>query len=404
MEKGMGKGTKSATKSAKKTATKTATKTTKLAVFIPREVVEGETRGAGTPETIKTLIQHGLAVYVETSAGLGASISDQDYMQAGAVIGKDANALYASADIILAANPPTLSQLSSVKAGASWISLGDVHALSPDILSTFLDKKITFFSMHGIPRISKAQSMDALTSQANISGYKAVILAAQELGKVFPLMMTAAGTLHPAKVVVLGAGVAGLQAIATAKRLGAVVEASDVRPTVKEQVESLGAKFIEVPFDKDAEAQGGYAKGASPAFLKRQAEEVGKRIAQADIVICTALVPGKKAPTLVTEAMVQSMRPGSVIVDMAAIQGGNCALTAPGKSIVVHGVKILGVNNIPATVPVHATQVYARNVLAFLLHLLRAGLHAGALKIDLKDEIIAGSLVTHNGKFLRGEQ
>jgi len=400
----MGKGTKSATKSAKKTATKTATKTTKLAVFIPREVVEGETRGAGTPETIKTLIQHGLAVYVETSAGLGASISDQDYMQAGAVIGKDANALYASADIILAANPPTLSQLSSVKAGASWISLGDVHALSPDILSTFLDKKITFFSMHGIPRISKAQSMDALTSQANISGYKAVILAAQELGKVFPLMMTAAGTLHPAKVVVLGAGVAGLQAIATAKRLGAVVEASDVRPTVKEQVESLGAKFIEVPFDKDAEAQGGYAKGASPAFLKRQAEEVGKRIAQADIVICTALVPGKKAPTLVTEAMVQSMRPGSVIVDMAAIQGGNCALTAPGKSIVVHGVKILGVNNIPATVPVHATQVYARNVLAFLLHLLRAGLHAGALKIDLKDEIIAGSLVTHNGKFLRGEQ
>ena len=398
MAKGIGKETKSAIKSAKKTK-KTATKTTKLAVFIPCEVVDGETRVAGTPETIKNLVQHGLAVYIESGAGECASISDQAYIQAGAVISKDTHALYASVDIILAVNPPTLSQLSSVKSGASWISLGDVHAYSSDLLSTLLEKKITFFSMHGIPRISKAQSMDALTSQANIAGYKAVILAAQELGKIFPLMMTAAGTLHPAKVVVLGAGVAGLQAIATAKRLGAVVEASDVRPSVKEQVESLGAKFIEVPFDKDAEAQGGYAKGASPEFLKRQAEEVSKRVAQADVVICTALVPGKKAPTLVTEAMVQSMRSGSVIVDMAAAQGGNCALTAPGKTVVVHGVKIIGVNNIPATVPVHATQVYACNVLAFLLHLV----HAGVLKVDLTDEITAGSLVTHNGKLVRGE-
>src|SRR3989344_5187547 len=261
MGKGIGKGTKSSTNSTKKTA-----KTTKLAVFIPREVVDGETRGAGTPETIKVMLQHSLKVYVESGAGEGASISDQDYMQAGAVIGKDTHALYASVDIILSVNPPTDHQLSQVKENACWISFMDISTISQEIIKTLVDKKITFFSMHGIPRISKAQNMDALTSQANIAGYKAVIMAAYELGKIFPLMMTAAGTLHPAKVVVLGAGVAGLQAIATAKRLGAVVEASDVRPSVKEQVESLGAKFIEVPFDKDAEAQGGYAKGASPEF------------------------------------------------------------------------------------------------------------------------------------------
>lgn len=387
-------------KSTAKQGTKGAQKSKKLAVFIPKETTEGETRVAATPETVKAMVQQGLVVYVETGAGVSSSLADQEYMQAGAVLGKDAHALYASVDVILSVNPPTESQLSQVKESVCWISFLDIASdTAKNITQTLVDKKITFFSMHLIPRISRAQKMDALTSQTNIAGYKAVIMAAQELGKIFPLMMTAAGTLHPAKVVVLGAGVAGLQAIATAKRLGAVVEASDVRPSVKEQVESLGAKFIEVPFDKDAEDKGGYAKGASPEFLKRQTEEVAKRVAQADVVICTALVPGKKAPTLVTEEMVKSMRSGSVIVDMAAVQGGNCALTAPGKTVVAHGIKIMGINNIPATVPVHATQVYARNVLALLSTII----HSGMLKIDLKDEIIAGSLVAHNGKMLRGE-
>ncbi|MBI2129343.1 NAD(P) transhydrogenase subunit alpha, partial [Candidatus Woesearchaeota archaeon] len=265
-----------------------------------------------------------------------------------------------------------------------------------EIIKTMADKKITCFSMNLIPRISRAQKMDALTSQSNIAGYKAVIMAANELGKIFPLMMTAAGTLHPAKVVVLGAGVAGLQAIATAKRLGALVEASDVRPSVKEQVESLGAKFIEVPFDKDAEDKGGYAKAASPEFLKRQAEEVSKRVANADAVICTALVPGKKAPILVTEEMVKSMRSGSVIVDMAAVQGGNCALTEPGEIAVKHGVKIIGVKNIPATVPVHSTQMYAKNILNLLLTII----NESKIHIDLTDEIVSSSLIIHQGEIV----
>ncbi len=360
-----------------------------IIAFIPKEETPGETRVSATPETIKALISHGLSVEVAAGAGEDSFISDEEYAKAGAhvVTGGTSSA----ADIVLCVQIPSPGHLQGLKENACIISFMDVPA--QDTLQLFIDKKISFFSMNLIPRISRAQKMDALTSQASIAGYKAVLLAANELGKIFPLMMTAAGTLHPTKVVVLGAGVAGLQAIATAKRLGALVEASDVRPAVKEQVESLGAKFIEVPFDKDAEDKGGYAIGASPEFLKRQAHEVSKRISQADVVICTALVAGKKAPTLVTEEMVTSMRRGSVIVDMAAVQGGNCSLTIPGETVVKHGVKIIGVKNIPATVSYHASQMYAKNVLALVMSIIKHG----KIDIDTADEVVAGSMVTHAG-------
>lgn len=356
-----------------------------VTVFIPKELAE--TRVSATPETVKNMIHHGMRVQVEAGAGEQSYFVDEEYVKAGATISTpDA---IVSADIVLGVQLPK-----QAKENACVISFMDVP--QKDILQTFLDKKITFFSMNLIPRISRAQKMDALTSQANIAGFKAVILAANELGKIFPLMMTAAGTIHPARVVVLGAGVAGLQAIATAKRLGALVEASDVRPAVKEQVESLGAKFIEVPFDKDAEDKGGYAKGASAEFLKRQAQEVSKRVAQADVVICTALVQGKKAPILVSQEMVQTMRPGSVIVDMAAIQGGNCELTVPGKTVDKFGVKIIGVKNIPGTVSNHASQMYAKNVLNLLLSICKQGI----IHVDTADEVIVGSLVTYEGKIM----
>jgi len=371
------------------------TEEAKLTVFIPKELEEGETRVAATPETVKTMLQHHIEVHLEAGSGENSYYPDEEYKNAGAIISHDANKLYSIADIILSINPPTHHQIPHLKQKSCWISFVDASS-SFEIIPKLIEKNITCFSMNLIPRISRAQKMDALTSQANIGGYKAVIMAANEIGKIFPLMMTAAGTMHPAKVVILGAGVAGLQAIATAKRLGAIVEASDVRPSVKEQVESLGGKFIEVPFDKDAEDKGGYAKQASPEFLKRQAEEVSKRVNQADAVICTALVPGKKAPILVTEAMVKSMRPGSVIVDMAAVQGGNCELTEPGETTLKHGVTIIGVKNIPATVQVHATQMYSKNILALLLNIVREG----KLHIHLDDEIIAGSLVTHEGKII----
>lgn len=374
------------------------TKEARLTVFIPTEKDDCEARVSATPETVKAMINSGVDAIVESGCGEKSYISDEDYKNAGAIVSSDAQKDLSSADIILAVNPPTNEQISLLKEKSVFISFMDIFS-SIDTIKKLEEKNITFFSMNMIPRISRAQKMDALSSQTNIAGYKAVILAANELGKIFPLMMTAAGTLHPAKVVVLGVGVAGLSAIATAKRLGAVVEASDVRPSVKDQVLSLGAKFIEVPFDKDSEDKGGYAKGASEKFLKRQAEEVSKRISQADIVICTALVPGKKAPTLVTEAMVKTMKSGSVIVDMAAVQGGNCELTEPGKIAIKYNVKIVGLTNIAATVPMHSSQMYSKNILA----LLQSIIVSGKLKIDLKDEIISGSIVTHEGK-IRNEK
>lgn len=362
----------------------------KTTIGVVKEVLGGETRCAATPKTVSELIHLGFSVIVEEHAGDGAGIIDAEFGKAGATHG-DQKKTY-SADIVIGVNSPTVHQVEHLKEGALWISLIDIFS-GAAALKKARDKNVSVLGLNFIPRISRAQKMDVLTSQSNIAGYKAVVMAANLLGKIFPLMMTAAGTMQPAKVVVLGAGVAGLQAIATAKRLGAVVEASDVRPAVKEQVESLGAKFIEVPFDKEAEDKGGYAKGASPEFLKRQAAEVSKRIAQADVVICTALVPGKKAPILVTAEMVHAMHPGAVIVDMAAAQGGNCALTRPGMTTETKGVSIIGVENIPATVPAHATDMFAKNVAALLSIMVRENEFA----LDFSDEIIKASVIIHEG-------
>ncbi len=360
-----------------------------LQVFIPKET--DDTRVAANLSTVKSIIKLGLQVAVESKAGEKSFISDREYEDAGAVLGSAE--LFGSADIILAVNPPNSDQIEKLKENSVWISML-VPPSNLEVIKKLQEKKITCFSMNLIPRISRAQRLDALSSQTNLAGYKAVIMAANSLGKIFPLMMTAAGTIKPAKVVILGAGVAGLSAVATAKRLGAQVEVSDVRPAVKEQVESLGAKFIEVPFDKDTEDKSGYAKQVSKEFLKRQAKEVAERIKTADIVITTALVPGKKAPILITEEMAASMKSGSVIVDLAASQGGNCALSEPGKTIVKNGITIIGEENVPATIPVHATGMYAKNILYFLSGIIKEG----KLEINKEDEIYRDSLITSNGK------
>ena len=506
----------------------------KLTVFVPRERLEGETRVAATPATVKNMVAAGLRVLVETGAGAGSMITDKDFEKAGAEVvsgsaseaedetaggaaaedeaaggvaaeskagaaekkaetaaktggsGEKSGATkaaakgYAAADIVLAVNPPSVrSEMGKcsageteaeagkqtadrLKKGAIWISFWETKADGKDILRQAQDDKrqaqddkrqaqddkvlkkmtargVKVFSMNLMPRISRAQKMDALSSQSNLAGYKAVVMAAEQLPKIFPLLMTAAGTINPAKVVVLGVGVAGLQAIATAKRLGAQVEASDIRPACKEQVESLGAKFIEVPVKavkedaedaEETEDSKGYAKEVSKEFLRRQAEEVSKRVAQADIVITTALVPGKKPPVLVTEEMVKSMPEGGVIVDMAAQGGskstdgqpegaaeadendkkivaepdgeqaaegcGNCELTEPGKTVVRHGVKIIGHMNLPALVPVHASQVYAKNVLNFLMEMMKDG----KLVVDEEDEVVGETMIkTRNYRF-----
>jgi NAD(P) transhydrogenase subunit alpha len=360
-----------------------------LKIFVPKEIRPGETRVAAIPDTIKKYLKAGFSVKVETQAGERSGILDKDYTQAGAEIVSEASQGYSQADIVLKVMAPSPEEISEIPEKATLISFLLPH-LEMEKIRALQQRQIQCFSMNLIPRTTLAQKMDALSSQSNIAGYKSVLLAADTLGKLFPLLMTAAGTINPAKVVVMGAGVAGLQAIATAKRLGAVVEASDVRPAAKEQVESLGAKFIEVPFDKDVQDQNGYAKEASPEFLKRQAEEVAKRVSLADIVITTALIPGKKAPLLITEDMVRSMKPGSVIVDMAAEQGGNCALCEPNQRVVRHGVTIIGETNLPALVPVHASEMYAKNVQHFLLNMVTK---EGEFSPQLSDEIVAKSLI-----------
>lgn len=369
----------------------------KLNVFIIKEITQGETRVAATPTTVKNMAKEGVNVNVETGAGEGSFISDKDYEAAGAKIAKDAAKLCSSADIVLAVTPPKSiksgrHQLDVLKDEACWISMG-VPQSELDSVKKAVKKKLTLFSLNLMPRISRAQKMDVLSSQSSVAGYKAVILAADALGKMFPLMMTAAGTIRPVKMVVVGAGVAGLQAVATAKRLGAQVEVSDVRPAVKEQVESLGARFIDV-VDEISEDAGGYAKEASEEFKRKQAEALSKSIARADIVITTALIPGRKAPLIVTKEMVKSMKTGSVIVDLAAEQGGNCSLTKKDEIVERHGVKILGMLNLPSKVPVHATQMYAQNVLNFLQLIIKDE----KLNIDLKDEVVSDCLVAHEGK------
>ena len=373
-------------------------------VFVPKEITPGETRVAAVPETVKKLVKAGWQVLVESGAGAGCHLSDQSYRDAGGTVGDDLAALYAQADAVVKVHAPRgheaggTHEADMLKEGTVLVSF-----LFPmtnlELVERLRGRKITAFAMDQIPRITRAQALDALSSQANIAGYKAVIMGADHLGKIFPMLMTAAGTVPPAKVVILGAGVAGLQAIATAKRLGAMVEVSDVRPTVKEQVQSLGAKFIEVETSADMQTAGGYAKEASEEFLRKQRAVVDQHLMAADVVICTAQVPGKPAPKLITAEVVKKMRQGAVIVDLAAENGGNCELTEPGKVVVREGVTLLGTLNVPALVPVHSSEVYSRNILNVMTLLTKDK----QLAVDFTDEIIAGSVVVHSGEIRKPE-
>lgn len=364
-----------------------------MIIAIPTETKSRETRVALTPEVVKELCSKGFTLKVQSGAGEKSWISDEDYHSSGASIISGAESLLAEADIVLKINSPSLEEIGLMKPGAVLISF--IYAsTSSDVISACESRGLTVFSMDAIPRISRAQKMDALSSQSNLAGYKTVILAANAFGKIFPMLMTAAGTVKPAKVVIMGAGVAGLQAIATAKRLGAIVEVSDIRPETKEQVESLGGKFIEVKADESMKMEGGYVKSVSEDFLKKQQELIAKHVVEADIVITTALIPGKKAPLLITESMVKSMRSGSVIVDMAVEQGGNCALSELDKTVVKEGVTIIGESNLPALLPLNASQLYARNIATFLLHLASSE----GFRWEMEEEITKGSLILHEGK------
>ena len=373
-----------------------------MKIGVPKEIRPGETRVAASPDSVKKMISLGVEVLVETAAGAGASIPDAAYEAVGATIVSDAKTLYGQADLVLKVQRPLFNgeegpdETSMLREGA--ILIGLLAPLGhPDQIEQYAKRGVTSFAMELIPRISRAQSMDALSSQSNISGYKAVIDASDAFGRILPMMMTAAGTIAPAKVVVLGAGVAGLQAIATAHRLGAVVSAFDVRPAVKEQVESLGAKFIEVEeeADQSAETAGGYAREMSEDYKRKQQQVLAEALKKQDICITTALIPGKPAPVLVTEEMVKSMKPGSVIVDLATEAGGNCELSERDKVVVKHGVTIIGHANYPARVPTDTSTLFARNLLNFIKLMIDG--ESGALKIDWEDEIILGALLTKDG-------
>jgi H+-translocating NAD(P) transhydrogenase subunit alpha len=371
-------------------------------IGIPAEVWPGETRVAATPETIRKLLKAGLhTVSVQTHAGVAASIPDADYEAAGATISASAADIYAQSDLVLKVRGPAEAELPLLRRGSVLVGLLKPHDDAG--IDRLAETGITAFAMESMPRTTRAQSMDVLSSQANIAGYKAVLVAAHEYARFMPMLMTAAGTVKAARVLVLGAGVAGLQAIATAKRLGAVVEAFDVRPAVKEQVESLGAKFVEVELseaEKTALATaGGYAREMSDDYKQRQAALIDERAVVADIVITTALVPGRRAPMLVREETLQRMKPGSVIVDLAAEQGGNCALTEPDRVIVAHGVVIVGHCNLPAMVGADASALYARNLLSFVTLLVNA--ETGDLTIDRTDDIVDASLVCLDGAAVR---
>jgi H+-translocating NAD(P) transhydrogenase subunit alpha len=374
-----------------------------LKVFVPKERRAGESRVAATPETVKKLIKEKLEVHVEAGAGAAASITDADYEAAGAKIATDLKEAWGTADIIIkiaeAAENADLGkhEADAMKPGAILVGLMSPHR-NVDMVKRLAAGKITTFGLELVPRITRAQSMDVLSSQANIAGYKAVLIAAANLPKYFPLLMTAAGTIQPSRVVIMGAGVAGLQAIATAKRLGAIVEVSDIRPAVKEQVQSLGAKFIELPNLESGEGQGGYAKEMSPEFIAKQQEILTSRLKLADVVITTALIPGRPAPRLVTAAMVEAMKNGAVIVDLAVEQGGNCELSEPGKTVIKHGVKIIGEANLPATLPYDASTLFARNIHSLMMLFAKGG----ELKLDINDEVIKGTLLTHDGAVVHG--
>ncbi len=370
-----------------------------MLIGVPLETVAGETRVAVTPETTKKLVAQGHALRVQSGAGVAASATDEAYVAAGAEITDAAGAL--GCDLVLKVRSPTAAELPLMKSGAALVGL--LNPFDKAGLDSLAAAGLTSFALEAAPRTTRAQSMDVLSSQANIAGYKAVMMAADKYQRLFPMLMTAAGTLKAARFVILGVGVAGLQAIATAKRLGAVIEASDVRPSVKEQVESLGAKFIDVAYETAEEEEaavgvGGYAKPMPQSWMDRQKIEVAKRVAAADIVISTALIPGRAAPVLITEAMVRSMKPGSVIVDMAAPAGGNCPLTEAGKTVVKHGVTLIGETNIPALVAADSSSLYARNVLDFLKLVLPKD---GGLQVPMDDDIVVACLMTQAGEVKR---
>ena len=368
-----------------------------MIIAVPKEVLAGENRVATVPDVVPKLIKAGFEIYVEKNAGMNAGFTDEKYKSAGARIIDNLQALYSSADIVFKVQRPmehpeyNKHELDLIKEGTLLVTF--LYPLNyPDAAKRCAEKGINVISMDMIPRTTLAQKMDALSSQANIAGYKSVIMCADTLGKIFPLMMTAAGTISPAKVVIMGAGVAGLQALGTAKRLGAVVEVSDIRAAVKEEVQSLGGRFIEVEAEENMQDAGGYAKEASEEFLRKQKELIFKHITEADIVITTALVPGKKAPVLVTEEMVKNMRPGSVILDMAVEFGGNCEVSEKGKTVKKYGVNIIGEPNLPSLVPNHSSEMYSKNLLSLITHIGKEG----KVTLNLEDEIVKGSLITHN--------
>lgn len=366
-----------------------------MRVGIIKETLEGERRVAAVPETVSKMTKAGTEVLVESGAGVSSFISDREFQEAGAVISPSGDELLSAVDVLLKVNKPTLDEIGKLKEGAIVMSFLQPFS-SPEEIKKMAERKISALSMEMVPRITRAQRIDALSTMSTVAGYKVVLLAANACGRFFPMLSTAAGTIPPAKAIIIGAGVAGLQAIATAKRLGAVVTAFDVRPAAGEQVKSLGAEFVslEVPHEQ-AEDTGGYAKELPPEFYKSEQELIRKYSKDADIIISTALIPGKRAPILITEEMVSEMKPGSVIVDMAVEHGGNCTLSEPGKEVLKHGVTIIGFPNVPALMPVHASLLYARNILAFLNLISPDGKSA---VLNLEDDIIKGSLITHAGE------
>ncbi len=370
-----------------------------MIIGVPKEILPGENRVALVPDVASKLIKKGFEIIIEEDAGNKANFTNDAYRNAGAKVVKTADEVFSGADIILKVQRPLekdgVNEIAKMKKGSLLITImNSLHY--PESAKMCADNGVDVIAMEAIPRTTIAQKMDALSSQANIAGYKSVIMAANELGKIFPLMMTAAGTIQPARVVIMGAGVAGLQALGTAKRLGAIVEVSDIRPSVKEEVQSLGGRFIEVPTYENMQDSGGYAKEASEEFLQKQKELIFKHVTEADIVITTALVPGKKAPVLVTEEMIKKMRQGSVVLDMAVEFGGNCEVSEKGKTIIKHGVKIIGETNIPSLVPTNSSEVYAKNLMALLEHISRDGV----IKLNMDDEIVKGALIVKDGQII----
>jgi NAD(P) transhydrogenase subunit alpha len=362
-------------------------------IGVPKETAEHERRVALTPEVGGRLVKAGLTVVVERGAGEAASFGDAAYRAAGATVAATAAEVFGQSHCVLKVQPPSIAEVGLCSEGAALVAVFQPSA-ARDAVSQLAARNVTAFSLALLPRITRAQPMDVLSSQATVAGYKAVLLAATSTGRFFPMLVTAAGTLPPARVLVLGAGVAGLQAIATARRLGAVVSAFDVRPAVKEQVESLGAKFLVMQISEQAETAGGYAKELSEETHRRELAFIAQSVKDADIVITTAAIPGKRAPTLITTAAVDGMKPGSVIVDLAVETGGNCELAQPGRDVIRNGVAILGPLNLASTLPCHASQMYARNISSFLLHIVKDG----ALRLDFEDEIVRDTCVTYAGE------